>query len=271
VSAQTVVLAPPRPRRRWIWISVALVTAFVVVAPVAFRLWLKAAHHDQVLPVRVYRQPLTQLRVVAPAAGVTLVPDRRDEVIVQPRLAWDFGQPAVTQAVQGKTLQVTGSCPGPKAFEDCQVDLVIHVPVNLAVDVSAGTGSISVSGLSGPLHLAVTSGSIMMTRVSGPVWASAGSGSVAGSGMKSAALNAVIGSGSLRLRLFTAPGDLTLAIGSGSASVTIPHGTRVRVSASAGAGVLDIAPGIADSAAAGTLTATIGTGVLTVGYPPPGK
>jgi hypothetical protein len=35
--------------------------------------------------------------------------------------------------------------------------------------------------------------------------------------------------------------------------------------------VLDIAPGIADSAAAGTLTATIGTGVLTVGYSPPGK
>ncbi len=266
MSAPTVVLAPPRPRRRWIWITVALVTALVAVAPVAFRLWLKAAHHDQSLPVRVYRQPLTQLRVVAPAAGVTLMPDRRDEVIVQASLAWDFGQPAVTQTVQGKTLQVTGRCPGSNAFEDCQVDLVIHVPVDMAVDVSAGTGSVSVSGLSGPLHLATTAGSITMTRVSGPVWASAGSGSVTGYGVVSPELDAVIGSGSLRLGLAATPRALNLAIAAGSASIAVPPHARMRTVVDAGAGLWHIAPGIADSGAAGTLTVTIGSGAVTVGY-----
>lgn len=267
MSAQAVVLAPPRPRRRWIWITVALVTTLVIAAPVALRLWLRAAHRNQALPARVYRQQLTQLSVVAPTGSVTLVPSRRSEVTVLGSLSWVFTRPFVAEALRGRTLQVTVSCPRPNPFEDCQAGLTIRVPVNLAVDVSAGSGSISVIGLTGRLHLAVTSGSITMARVSGPVWASAGSGSVAGTGLASADVGAVIGSGSLRLRLAAAPHDLNLAIGSGSASITVPRGTHVRLNGNAGAGILNIAPGIADHAAAGTLTASIGTGVVTVGYP----
>jgi hypothetical protein len=266
MSAVISVRAGEQPRRRWIWIMVALVTALVIAAPVGLRLWLKAAHHNQALPARVYRQHLTQLTVVAPAGGVTIVPSRQAGVTVTGDLSWVFGQPFVNQTVRGSTLQVTGSCPKPNAFEDCQVGLTIGVPVNLAIDVSAGSGSVTIRGLSGPLHLAVTSGSIALTRVSGPVWVSAGSGSVAGYRMASPRLDAVIGSGSLQLGLATAPRTLNLAIGAGSANITVPPGTQMRTVTNAGAGFLHIAPGIADSGAAGTITATIGSGVVTVGY-----
>jgi hypothetical protein len=254
------------PRRRWIWITVALVTAVVLVSPVALRLWLRAAHHNLSLPTRIYQQQLTQLSVVAPAGGVTIVPSRRAGVTVAGDLSWVFGQPVVNQAVRGKTLQVTGSCPKPNAFEDCQVGLTIRVPVNLAVEVSAGSGSVTIRGLSGPLHLAVTSGSITITRVSGPVWLTSGSGSVSGYRVASPELNAVIGSGSLQLGLAGPPRTLNLALGSGAANITVPPGTHMRAVTNAGAGLLNIAPGIADSAAADTMTATIGRGVLAVGY-----
>jgi hypothetical protein len=258
--------AGERPRRRWIWITVALVTTLVIAAPVGLRLWLKAAHHDLALAARVYRQHLTQLTVVAPAGGVTIVPSSRAAVTVTGDLSWVFGQPSVTQAVRGSTLQVTGSCPKPDAFEDCQVGLTIRVPADLAVDISAGSGSIAVRGLAGPLHLAVTSGGITMTQVSGPVWASAGSGSINGARLLSPALDAVVGSGSLQFGLAATPKTLSLAIGSGSAHITVPPRARMRTVTNSGGGLLRIAPGFADSGAAGTLTANIGSGVLTVGY-----
>jgi hypothetical protein len=260
------VRAGEQPRRRWIWITVALVTALVIAAPVGFRLWLKAAHHNLTLPAQVYRQQLTQLSVVAPAGSVTLVPSGRPGVTVLGSLSWVFTRPFVAEALRGRTLQVTGSCPGPNPFEDCQVGLTIRVPVNLAVDVSAGSGSVTIRGLSGPLHLATTSGSITISRVGGPVWVSAGSGSVTGYGVVSPELDAVIGSGSLQLGLAATPRALNLAIASGSASITVPPGARMRTVVNTGAGLWHIAPGIADSGAAGTMTATIDSGVVTVGY-----
>ncbi len=45
---------------------VAMLTATVVVVPVAFRLWLKAVHQNQPLPTAVYQDPVANLRVVAP-------------------------------------------------------------------------------------------------------------------------------------------------------------------------------------------------------------
>jgi hypothetical protein len=271
ISAVPSVWTGQPPRRRWIWITVALLTAFVLVTPVALRLWLKAAHRNQSLAVQVYRQPLAQLRIVAPGSGVTIVPSHQGDVTVTGTLSWVFARPLVTQAVQGKTLRITGGCPGSNAFEDCQIGLTVHVPARLAVQVSAGSGSIAVRELTGPLHLAVTSGSISLARDSGPVFVDAGSGSVYGSAMTSAAIETVIGSGYVHLGLASAPRNLNVAIGSGSGSIVVPRGTRVRANTNGGSGVLRIEPGIADSSASGMMTITIGTGVLTVTYPPPGR
>jgi hypothetical protein len=251
---------------------VAAITAVVLVTPVSLRLWLKSSHRNLSLPTRVYAQPLSQLEVVAPAGSVTIVPDSGRVVTVATSLSWDFAQPTVRQAVQGQTLRIAARCPGPDFFEDCQVGLTIHVPAHLAVVmVTAGSGSISVAGLTGSLHLAVTSGSITMTGVRGAVSANAGSGSITGSGVDSPDVETVLGSGSLQLGLRTVPDVLDVAIGSGSGSVTLPSGARMKVLANSGSGTLVIAPSIRDASAPGTLTATLGTGLLTIGHPrPPG-
>jgi hypothetical protein len=273
MSAQPAAVAPPRPLRRWVWITVAVLTAAVVVTPVAFRLWLKAVHQNQPLRTAVYRDPVASLRVVAPAGDVVLEPGGAARVTVGGEMSWVFGKPSVTvrRTIHHQTMQITAGCPRPNLFQDCAVRLVIHVPAGMAVNVSTGAGSIRVRGLSGPLHLAVTSGSIALTDVTGPVWASAGSGSVSGSGLAPATLQSVIGSGSLRLRLTAPPRDTTIAIGSGSAAITVPSGTRLRVLGGAGSGVLQVAPGVADATAPAALSATIGTGKVVVGYPAPGR
>lgn len=269
MSAQPGVLAPPRPRRRWVWITVAVLTTAIIVLPVAFRFWLKAVHQNQPLPAAVYHDPVTSLRVVAPAGDVVLEPGGPAGVTVAGNLSWVFGKPSVTvhQTIEHQTMQISAGCPQPNLFEDCSVRLVIHVPAGMAVNVASGTGSIRVRGLSGPLHLAVTSGSIALTDVTGPVWASAGSGSVTGSGIAPGTLQSVIGSGSLRLQLSAPPRNTMIAIGSGSAVITVPAGTRLRVLGDAGSGVLQVAPGLADGSAPATLTATIGTGKVAIGYP----
>lgn len=268
MSAQPGVLASPRPRRRWVWITVAVLTAAVIVLPVATRLWLKAVHQNQRLSTAVYRDPVASLQVNAPAGDVVLEPGSQSRVTVGGDVSWVFGKPLVTvnQTIQHQTMQISASCPRPNLFEDCAVRLVIHVPAAMAVNVSTGAGSIRVHGLSGPLHLAVTSGSIALTDVTGPVWASAGSGSVTGSGIAAGTLESVIGSGSLRLHLSTLPRNLTIAIGSGSAAIIVPAGARLRVLGDAGSGVLQVAPGLADGSAPATLNATIGTGKVVVGY-----
>jgi hypothetical protein len=269
MSGYPAVLAPPRPRRRWVWITVAALTAVIIVLPVAVRLSLKAVHQNQPLPTTVYRDPVASLRVVAPAGDVTLEPGAAAQVTVGGELSWVFGKPSVRvgETVQHRGMQVTAACPKPDLFQDCSVQLIIHVPATLAVEVSTGSGAILVRGLSGPLHLAVTSGSIALSNVAGPVWASAGSGSVTGTGRGPARLEAVIGSGSLALRLAAPPQALNVAIGSGSAAITVPAGTRMRLLGDAGSGVLRLAPGLADETAPATLTATIGTGQVEVSYP----
>ena len=267
MTAQPSVIAPPRPRRRWIWITVALVTALVVVTPVGFRLWLKASHRNLPVPTATYRQRVSGLQVVAPAGVVILRPGDTAGVTVAGSLSWVFGRPSLASAVRRGALVVSARCPSLNQFDDCSVGLTISVPARLPVTVSAGSGSISVRGLTGPLHLAVTSGRIALRNVSGPVWASAGAGSVTGYALACPSLQAVIGSGSLQLGIATVPRSLNVALGSGAARIVVPQGSHLKVAGGTGCGALTVAPGIAAASAAGLLTATIGSGHLAVAYP----
>jgi len=51
--------AAPRPRRRWIWVIVAILTALLVVPPFALRIWLKAEiqHQTEQVPVLAHYLP----------------------------------------------------------------------------------------------------------------------------------------------------------------------------------------------------------------------
>jgi len=167
VTAQPSVIAPPRPRRRWIWITVALVTALVVVTPVGFRLWLKASHRNLPVPTATYRQRVSGLQVVAPAGVVILRPGDTAGVTVAGSLSWVFGRPSLASAVRRGALVVSARCPSLNQFDDCSVGLTISVPARLPVTVSAGSGSISVLTVAPGIAAASAAGLLTATIGSG--------------------------------------------------------------------------------------------------------
>jgi hypothetical protein len=258
---------PARPRRRWVWASVAVVTVVVLVVPVAFRIGLKGEIRHQGLPVTVFQRPVGELQVDAPGQSVTIVRGRAGQVTLVTSMSWLLGRPTIGHVWHGRTLQISAGCPKFNVFEDCQASLLIQVPASVTVRVDIGSGSAAVAGLTGPVHLTASSGSVHLTDVSGPVWATVTSGTIiATSGLTSPQVDAAVRSGSLALGFAAAPAALALDVGSGSASVTVPPGPRYRLSGERASGVLQIGSGLTDSSSARIITATVGSGFLSIGY-----
>ena len=261
---------PARPRRRWIWACVAAFTALVLVVPVGFRFALKGEIRHQIVPLTLIQRSVSQLWVEAPGQSVTVIRGRAGQVQVMSTLSWLLGSPTVSHAWHGETLRISASCPSVNLFEDCQVGLVIQVPADVTVRVAVGSGKATVAGLTGPVHLTASSGSIHLTDVSGPIWATATSGSIdATSGLTASHVSAAIGSGGIVLGFAESPQALALEVGSGSARVTVPPGARYRVSGERGSGSLEVGTGLADNSAANAIAATVGSGLLSIGYRPP--
>jgi hypothetical protein len=264
-----------RPRRRWIWVLVALATAGVIVVPITLRVALKVAIHHQFDPAATYQRDVTGLQVQADGGGfVTIQAGQEGRVTIASTLQWLFGKPAVTQSWHGRVLRVRATCPRADPLEDCQASVIITVPSGTAVSAQAGAGTVTVTGVSGPLHLAATSGVILVSHVSGPLWLAATSGSVAArTGVYSPDVHASVTSGDIALRLDAGPRLLTVGVGSGFASILLPQGSRYRIAGPYGPGWPRIATGLSDASSGRVLSVTIGTGAMTIGYPPqpPGR
>jgi hypothetical protein len=261
-----------RPRRRWIWVMVAILTVLVVLPATTLRIVLKADIQHQISdPLNAYSQPILKVVVHAPGGVVSISRGDGSSVTVSSNLTWLVAKPAVRPVLHGATLEISASCPRPDPFEDCQVSLNIQVPAEVSVQVNVGSGSIEATDLAGPLDLSATTGAIGLTDVSGPVWASVTSGSVAGSRLSSPRLHASAGSGSVGLDFVSPPQLLDLKVGGGTGSVTVPRGTRYQVSAQHGPGFLQIYHGISDAAAPGVIIARVSTGTLAIAYPPWGR
>jgi hypothetical protein len=262
-----------RPRRRWVWCLVALVTATVFAVPFRLRIFVPhGTQHAAVSPVS-YNRGVSDLQVQANGgAVVTIRAGRPGRVTVGGSISWTFGRPVVTEHWRGRSLQVGATCPKLDPFGGCQVTVVLTVPAATAVQAQAGAGSVAVAGLSGPLHLSATSGSLMAENISGPVWASVTSGSlVANNGLTSQRFYASVTSGQITLGFRAPPRILATAVGAGEAQITLPARSRYRITSSAGAGDLSVAPGLSDARSDLVLTVTIGTGVASIGYPAPGS
>jgi hypothetical protein len=271
----TVVASPPRsgparPRRRWIWVLVALATTAILVPPVAARFWLKAEKQQQADPDAVYRGQFTAVQIEAPGGSVTVSPGRTGQVSVRGTLQWVFSKPAILVVRSGRTLKISARCPRLNLFEDCQASLSILVPATLDVHADLGSGSADLIGLAGRLNVAATSGSITMTDISGQVWARATSGSiVAPTGLSSPSVDAAVTAGSIVLDFLSPPARLVMSVGAGAAQATVPAGTHYQVSlAQARGGAAHIASGLKVARAARVITGTVGdAGILSVRYP----
>lgn len=97
------------------------------------------------------------------------------------------------------------------------VQLIVQMPDNLNLAVDDGSGSLSVSDISGAIEVEDGSGSITMTNVGGEVQLNDGSGSIAVTGV-GGDISIDDGSGSIRIR--EVAGSVVIDDGSGSIDVS---------------------------------------------------
>jgi Putative adhesin len=256
---------PRPPRRRWIWITVAIVTAIAVVGPVGTRVWLKTRQSLQ-RPVMIGR-PVTAVEVTAPGDSVAVSPGPAGRVTIGRTLTWVFGMPRLRQTWNGTTMVIRVTCPRPGAFEDCAAQLDLRVPAGVAVRADVASGDVTLVGLTGPVRLVATSGDVTLADLTGPVWCRVTSGDISGNGLGSAPARVAASSGDVSLAFVGRPRQVNVTAGTGDVSVQVPPGSRYRVSGAAGTGSRSIAGGLADSRASAQITATSRTGSVTVGYP----
>jgi hypothetical protein len=241
----------------------------MVVVPATLRVALKADVQHAAGPIVSYRSAINDLQVQANSGGtITIKAGPPGHVTLSSTLTWLVRKPAVTQSLRRKIFRVGATCPKFDPFQDCEARVTISVPAGTAVQGAAGAGSLTVVGLSGPLHLTATSGSLLARNVSGPIWATALSGSVvARTGLRSPSLQASVSSGQISLIFSSRPHSATIIVGSGSATMTVPSGSRYRVVSSAGPGVLYLAPGLSDAGSNLLVRAVVDTGAVRIGYP----
>jgi hypothetical protein len=255
------------PRRRWIWATVALVTAVILISPLTLRFALKADLRHERGPVTDYRRAVTAVDVSAPGDAIAITAGPPGQVSVATTLGWLVAKPVIREVWRGTTLAISVHCPAPDPFEDCSASLSVFVPAATEVRAAVGSGSATVSGLAGPVRVTATSGSLVLAYLSGPLWAAATSGSIAGTtGLNSPAVTAEVRSGALALGLGSAPRSLSLAVGSGSGHVTVPPGARYRIDTGGGSAV-HVSPGMNSPGAAGLIAARAGSGTLSIVYP----
>lgn len=112
------------------------------------------------------------------------------------------------------TLLVSAASPGlwikPGA---CSTGFKIRVPAKTALELSSGTGDMTVSGVAGGMNLASGTGRVEVRGVTGPLTVRGGTGAVEGVA-RVPRLDAMAGSGAIRLRGLT--GSAVVRSGSGA-------------------------------------------------------
>lgn len=122
------------------------------------------------------------------------------------------------------------------AFErNVSISYEIVVPASTEVISHTGSGSMTISGVAGPVEAKTGSGSIALTDIGDSVTARSGSGTIRASEI-AGAFNAHTGSGSVRLTQ-VAPGDVEVTVGSGKAEL---HGVVGALRVKAGSGRVEI-------------------------------
>jgi len=132
-------------------------------------------------------------------------------------------------------LLKVGHLKGDVYNRNVSISYEIVVPAGTEVVSHTGSGSQTVSGVSGPVKAKTGSGSITLTDIGDSVNAKSGSGAIKANGI-AGGFEAHTGSGSIRLTQ-VAPGDIVTTAGSGSIKL---HGVVGALRAKAGSGRVEI-------------------------------
>lgn len=261
-----------RRRHRAAWLVVAVISALLIVSPMAVETWAYfGGHHPgptQSLEVPPGGGRVQRLQVDAGNASVTVRPGPAGQVRVRQTLIWSTTKPQVRKVWDGGVLKVQADCPGWWSLTglDCSVKLEFDVPPEIEIQVVGTSGSTDVRGTTGRLDLTSTSGSTTLTDVGGTIWARTGSGALEGTGLSSRTADVGANSGSLDLAFTSAPDKVTAKVGSGAVTIGVPPGSHYQVVGRSGSGSREYAAGLEESTSPRIIDATAGSGSVDVDY-----
>ncbi|GAA3811808.1 DUF4097 family beta strand repeat-containing protein [Sphaerisporangium flaviroseum] len=150
-------------------------------------------------------EKIVNLRVDSGSGAIVVTESDRSGVHVTETLHWKSDKPVTRHPLQGDTLKLDYTCPDDEWT--CGVDYKVEVPRGVRVNVSSGSGDITLSALSEQFQ------------------AKTGSGTIDANGLGGKRAVAEAGSGDIELRFTGAPDDVRVGTGSGEGIVRVPEGT----------------------------------------------
>ncbi|GAA2126256.1 DUF4097 family beta strand repeat-containing protein [Actinomadura napierensis] len=264
--------APPaaagRPRRRGVWVLLAIVTAVAVVAPVCLAVWgrdmRRTAEH-----VTPYHQAIKELRLDTGSSEVSIGTGPDGQARVYKRLSWAVRKPVVRESLKDGVLSIASECPRALSVYggwECGADIDVRVPAGVRVAAVSGSGEITVRGITGDLDLRTGSGEIRVADVRGALRARVGSGTIRGTGLASPEARVDVAAGELDLRYAEPPRLVDVTAGAGSVKIIVPAGSQYRVQGWTGSGDTHLNPALVDDRSDRLISVRSGSGASYVDY-----
>ena len=153
--------------------------------------------------------PVSAVVIHSGSGSVDVTGSTRSTVRVSQQVSYSKMPPHATHALRGGTLTISYSCPVELV---CGVSYDVRVPRGVAVTVSAGAGSVT------------------LTSLTGPVSARAGAGLITANGLRSATASFTSNAGAVLASFLAAPRSLTANTNVGPITLTVPGSAAYRIS-----------------------------------------
>jgi hypothetical protein len=196
-GGQTAAVADAEGSRRGVHIAVlgaGVVVALGLVAVIAQVFVPEKSRVDRLQAP----EGITRVVINVGSGPVSVTGAARGRVEVNRTRKWRVGEPKVSAVAKGDTYTVTGRCGSGFVVSLCSLKHEVAVPPDVAVEVHAGSGRITVQGLRGEAVLETGSGRIVLSDLRNSITARTGSGTIDLDAITGGRVNARTGSGDIR-------------------------------------------------------------------------
>lgn len=184
-----------------------------------------------------------KIRVENTSGRITITPMERPKIVIT-MVKKKFSERCTVQTEKSEFSEVEVRIEKPIG-EECEVDVSITAPPEVALNLWSGSGSVDVTGMKGELAFNVGSGSVKADGAFKKIDGKSGSGNVDINGVAGGG-NISVGTGTVNLRILeNVAGKLDVKTGSGDATLTFPKDSKVNAQLATGSG--DVTNDIATS------------------------
>lgn len=227
--------SPPSTATRFAFLVVGgALTAFVLVSATLAAVNSISVHTD--VAEVAWDRPVRAVRIETGGGSVDIRGTETDQVRGSRRVQRGLQAPTVTEEVVGDTLVLTSGCTG-LAVPWCSASYTLDVPRSVRVEVSTGTGKVTVRGTTGGLRADTGTGHLEVWDLDGPLALETGIGGIEARDLRSEEVAASTGTGSALVSFTSPPRSVTAESGTGRVEILVPRdGTPYRVDEESGSG-----------------------------------